>query len=56
MKQAVMTAPGVIEFRATVVMITELRADGWSLRQIGVHVGLHFTRVQQLLKQTAPIV
>jgi len=31
-------------------MITDLCADGWSLRAIGDHVGLHFTRVRQLLK------
>jgi len=32
-------------------MITDLRADGWSLRQIGEHVGLHFTRVRQMLNR-----
>ncbi len=32
-------------------MITDLRAEGWSLRQIGAEVGLHFTRVRQLLSR-----
>ncbi len=31
-------------------LITDLRADGWSLRQISEGVGLHFTWVRQILK------
>lgn len=31
-------------------LITDLRAEGWSLRVIGDQVGLHFTRVRQILK------
>jgi DNA-directed RNA polymerase specialized sigma24 family protein len=31
--------------------IFELRADGWSYREIAREVGLHWTRVGQILKQ-----
>ena len=39
-----------IDREALKQMITDLRDEGWSLRQIGDHVGLNFTRVRQLLK------
>jgi hypothetical protein len=32
--------------------ILALRAAGWSYRQIGHEVGLHWTRVGQILKST----
>ncbi|NDJ75048.1 MAG: helix-turn-helix domain-containing protein [Chloroflexi bacterium] len=31
-------------------VILQLRAQGWSYRQIGREVGLHWTRVGQILK------
>jgi hypothetical protein len=31
--------------------VRQLRADGLSLREIGDRVGLHWTRVQQILRR-----
>jgi len=33
-------------------VILELRALGWSYREIAAEVGLHWTRIGQILKET----